>query len=312
MHSYPFKNILAYATDSSSHSLVSFTNSQLGSKESVCNYSSNHLFLAGDFEAGHSNYMYVVDHGTNKLYRLQTNLCTLLFLSTLEVTGTVTGLVWSQHHHQMLVTHTDCATFFSVSSLSLPALTLTLLHTFTNTPEHTIITCPTGTAVDLTGKLYVLDAANSLVVINTMSWAVSVVGDMGFDTSGFVTHGMSFDNNTGLLYVAAHRASGGGLRVSDPLTGFSVATTQLGIDVGCLSFALSVTTAPDSSTLVLGASDHHHVTTSVSHLPCTSSSFPTTAASHLPLVAVALLSSIIGGICIFYLISHWPFPRFFR
>jgi len=174
-------------------------------------------YFAGDFINGDFSSLYVIDYSLNQLHTLDTTTgavqvigsCTPLSgESWTGMTGGVDGVMYASS------TNITRSTLYTVDLATGAA---TVVGQITNAPAIIDI------AMSPDEVIYGVDIVNDVLVrIDPQTAAGTVIGSIGFSAN--YAQGMDFDDETGILYLAAYGGSGE-LRVADLNTG---ATTLVG------------------------------------------------------------------------------------
>jgi len=170
---------------------------------------------AGDYAGNDFSILYVIDDDSKQLYAVDTatGVGAVIGPCAPDPGQTWTGMAWDPTTAVMYASATD-------------GITATLFTVDLSTGAPTAIGAITGgqftidIAVDLRGQMYGVDIdADSLIAIDKNTGAAAIIGALGFDAD--YAQGMDFDEDTGILYLAAFNSttSAGELRIADTNTG---------------------------------------------------------------------------------------------
>ncbi|MCJ7739021.1 MAG: DUF4394 domain-containing protein [Anaerolineae bacterium] len=189
-----------------------------GEWESVGNVAGT-AYYAGDFVGRDYSKVYVIDYALNQLHTLNTDTGAD---TTIGSCNPVSGHVWTGATGTAdgtLYASSTAATgtgsyLYTINTMTGAA---TLVGQITNAPNIIDI------AINAAGQMYGLDIdIDSLVRINPVSGAGTVIGSIGY--SADYSQGMDFDEESGVLYLAAYNTTSaqGELRIANTTTGSSV------------------------------------------------------------------------------------------
>ncbi len=225
--------VTAYAINlSASGALVSFDPATPGTFTTIGTTGLN--LFGGHFYMGDFSKMYCLDYTNNHLVTVNTTTAAVTVIgSALPVSGdSWTGLTCS-NTGTMYASSTNITTS-TLYTLNPATGAATTVGQITNAPGIIDI------AINPAGQLYGLDIVNDVLVsINPATGAGTVVGPLGYNAN--YAQGMSFEEVSGTLYIAAYGTSGE-LRTCNTSTGATtlVGAFSGGAEVDCLSFATFV------------------------------------------------------------------------
>lgn len=229
----PMAGSNAYALEASPGSNLVRFNTDDPTVWTVIGPVTNRQFFAGDFLNGDNSTLYAISYSENNLYTIDTKTAadTLVGACTsfggegwTGMTSTVDGPLYASS------TSISRSTLYTID----PATgTATVIGEITNAPGIIDI------AINSSNALYGVDIINdSLISIDPSTGAGTIIGALGFNAN--YAQGMSFDWNTGVLYLAAFNdtAFQGELRTADTATGSTtlVGAFPGGAEVDCLAF----------------------------------------------------------------------------
>ncbi len=218
----------AFLLEANGHSIEAsnnfVTSFDLSAPEILPNLGSNPagagFFGAGSFGKDDQSHYYFVSHSGSNLWKLDTTLVTAEDLGTLSVGGgrSFAGLATDPTDGTLYGVTTNCS-----------ASNLVILNPETGdvtTVGSTGLECAIAIAIDADGIIYTYDIkADNMYTLDKETGANTLLGSIGFDAN--YGQGMSYDNYTGQIYMAAYNNStqAAELRVVDPQTG---GTTLIG------------------------------------------------------------------------------------
>ncbi len=197
----------------------------------------------GDFMSDDFTKMYVVDSADKSLYTVSTatGAKTLVGATGIAAGLTTTGMGWDESTGTMYIVATDgsSANLYTLNLTSGAATLVTAL------PSDAALTIAIAFSPD--GVLFAHDInQDRIITINKTTGAVTSIGLTGLAAN--YAQGMDFDDETGVLYLAAYTTTGA-LYIADTTTG---ATTLVGAFPGGAevdSFAIQTAVAADISWL---------------------------------------------------------------
>ncbi len=218
----------AFLLEANGHSIEAannfVTSFDLSAPEILPNLGSNPagagFFGAGSFGKDDQSHYYFVSHSGSNLWKLDTTLVTAEDLGTLSVGGgqSFAGLATDPTDGTLYGVTTNCS-----------ASNLVILNPETGdvtTVGSTGLECAIAIAIDADGIIYTYDIkADNMYTLDKETGANTLLGSIGFDAN--YGQGMSYDNYTGQIYMAAYNNStqAAELRVVDSQTG---GTTLIG------------------------------------------------------------------------------------
>jgi hypothetical protein len=189
-------------------------------------------FYAGDFLDGDNTTLYAISRAENNLYTIDTATAVEALVGACTphgdeywtgLTASVDGILYASS------TNLTRSTLYTINPSTGAAK---VIGQITSAPGIIDI------AINTSGHLYGADIFNdTLVSINPATGAGTVVGPLGINIH--YAQGMSFDWNTGVLYLAAYGGSSdGALRTVDTATGTATLVESFpgGHEVDCLAF----------------------------------------------------------------------------
>lgn len=190
-------------------------------------------YFAGDFVGNDFSQMYVIDYYLNELHTLNTITGAD---TTIGGCNPISGQVWTG------ATGTADGTLYASSTDDLNSYLYTVnVNTGTTTVVGQITNAPAiiDIAINADGEMYGVDvSSDNLVQIDPATGAGTVVGSIGFDAD--YAQGMDFEDESGVLYLAAYNVSAGRgeLRIADTATGNSVLVGKFpdGAETDALAF----------------------------------------------------------------------------
>lgn len=173
------------------------------------------LMVGGDFLNGDFSTLYVLDYDANMLVAVDTATSAVTPIGSSFPTGahTWTGLANDPTSGQLYAASCDI-TQTAIYTIDVGTGTATLVGTTFDAP------CLIGIAMNAAGEMYGHDiVTDSLYRVDKTNGSVTMVGSLGYDAN--FSQGMDFDEETGILYLAAYNngTGSGELRIADTTTG---------------------------------------------------------------------------------------------
>ena len=198
--------------------------------------------FAGDFLNGDFSTLYALDFNTNNLVAVDTTTGaqTTIGNAVPDPGQSWAGMAGDATSGTMYALSTDC-TNNTLYTIDVTNAALTPVGTGTGA-------CVIDIAVNAAGEMYGMDIiGDNMVSIDKTIGALTVIGSTGFDAN--FAQGMDFDEDAGILYLAAYNnaISGAELRIADTATGATTLVGPIGAGAGLEMDAFAIATGGGGS-----------------------------------------------------------------